>query len=134
VVPPNGPRLAHDAPAIELQEVERGERHGATRSVARLENGLDVLAPVSGDGLTVKDGGRDGPADVAKPGQARKANQLPARTAERVRDAMSADMELRTLPVELGLGNVARVREPTRIFETSGEHRGDKHGSLHPPW
>jgi hypothetical protein len=63
------------------------------------------------------------------PGQARKANQL-----QRVHHAMSAHGELRTLPVELGLGDVAHVREPTRIFEASGEHRGDKHGSLHLPW
>jgi hypothetical protein len=47
---------------------------------------------------------------------------------------MSTHVELRSLPVELGLGDVARVREPTRIFEAGGEHRGNKHGSLHLPW
>ena len=102
--------------------------------VASLEDGLDALASVTSDGLTIKDRGRDRPADLAEPGQPWKANQLPARTTERVHDAMSAHVELGTLPVELGLGDVARVREPTRIFEASGEHRGDKHGSLHLPW
>jgi hypothetical protein len=48
----------------------------ATRSVARLEDGLDALTPVPGDGLTVKDRGRDGPADVVEPGQAWKVNYL----------------------------------------------------------
>ena len=52
------------------------------------------LAPVAGDGLTVKDRGRDRPADVAEPDQPWKANQLPARAAERVRGAMSAHVEL----------------------------------------
>ena len=128
-LPPDRPRLAHDALAVELEEVERGERHGAARPVARLEDGLDALAAVAGHGLTVEDGRRDRPADVAEPGQPWKADQLPARAAERVDGAMVAHVELGALAVELGLGAVARVREPTRIFQAGGEHRGDEgHG------
>ena len=38
-------------------------------------------------------------------------------------------MELSPLAVELGLGAVARVREPARVFQAGGEHREDKgHG------
>jgi hypothetical protein len=77
-LPPDRPRLAHDALVVELQEVERGERHGAAGPVAGREDGLDALAAVAGDGLTLKDRGRDRPADGAEPDQPRKANQLPA--------------------------------------------------------
>jgi hypothetical protein len=40
-------------------------------------------------------------------------------------------MDLGPLAVELGLGDVARVREPARIFQAGGEHRGDEHSGLH---
>jgi hypothetical protein len=83
--------------AVQLEEVERGERHGAARPVARLEDGLDTLAPVVGDRLTAKDTGRDRPADVAEPDQPWKANQFPARAAERAHGAMSAHVELDAL-------------------------------------
>jgi hypothetical protein len=41
--------------------------------VASLEDGLDTLTPVAGDGLTVKDCERDRPADLAEPRPALKA-------------------------------------------------------------
>jgi hypothetical protein len=40
---------------------------------------------------------------------------------------------LRALTVELGLGDVARVREPAWIAQAGGEHRGDEgHGAATP--
>ena len=68
-LPPGRPGLAHDAVAVQLEEVERGEGHGAARPVARLEDGLDALAAVAGHGLAVEDRRRDGPADLAQPGE-----------------------------------------------------------------
>ena len=67
-----------------------------------------------GDRLAVQHGRRDGPADLAQPGQPRKPNQFPARPAVDVDGAMVVHMELSALAVELGLGDVARVRESAR--------------------
>ena len=62
----------------------------------------------------------------ASPGS---ADQLAAGAAEGVDGAMVADVELGALAVELGLGAVARVREPARVLQAGGEHRGDEgHG------
>ena len=68
-LPPRRPGLADDALAVQLEEVERGEGHGAPRPVARLEHGLDALAAVAGHGLAVQHGRRDRPADLAQPGE-----------------------------------------------------------------
>ena len=38
---------------------------------------------------------------------------------------MPADVDLGALTVELGLGDVAGVREPTWVLQARGEHRGD---------
>ena len=52
-------------------------------------------------------------------------SQSGSAAAEGVDGAMVADVELRALPVELGLGAVARVRQ------AGAEHRGDEgHGRL----
>jgi hypothetical protein len=55
--------------AVQLEQIERGEGHGAPRSGARLENGLDALAAVAGHGFAVQHGRRDGPADLLQPGE-----------------------------------------------------------------
>ena len=47
-LPAGRPGLAHHTVAVELEEVERGERHGPARPGARLEDGLDALATVAG--------------------------------------------------------------------------------------
>ena len=102
---------------------------GLPGSIARLEDGLDALAAVAGHRLAIEDGRRDRPADLAQPRQPRQPDQLTAGAAEGVDGAMVAHVELRALAVELGLGAVARVREPTRVFQAGGEHRGDEgHG------
>jgi hypothetical protein len=69
--------------------------------------------------------------DLTQPGEPRQPDQLAAGAAEGVDGAMRAHVELRALAIELRLGDVARVREPTRIFQAGGEHRGDEHGGLH---
>jgi hypothetical protein len=68
-------------------------------------------------------------SELAQPGQAGESDQLAAGAAEGVDGAMCVDVELRALAVELGLGVVARVREPARVLQAGGEHRGDEgHG------
>ena len=47
---------------------------------------------------------------------------------------MVADVELRALAVELGLGAVAQIREPARVLQAGGEHRGNDHGGLLVSW
>jgi hypothetical protein len=123
---PGRPGLGHDALAVKIEEVERGEGHGAPGSVARLEHCLDALAAVPGHRPAAEHRRRDGPAEVAQPGQPGEADQLPAGAAEGVDGAMVAYVELGPLTVELGLGAVARVREPTRVLQAGGEHRGDE--------
>jgi hypothetical protein len=44
---------------------------------------------------------------------------------------MVTDVKLGTLAVELGLGDVARVREAAGVFQAGGEHRRDKGHSQH---
>jgi hypothetical protein len=41
--------------AVDLKRVERGDGHGASLPVARLEDGLDALAAVAGHDLPVED-------------------------------------------------------------------------------
>jgi hypothetical protein len=55
--------------------------------------------------------------DVAQPSLAGKPDQLAAGAAEGMDGAMLAHVELGPLAVELGLGAVARVREPARVFK-----------------
>ena len=117
--------------AVQLEEVERGEGHGAPGPGARLEDGLDALAAVAGHGFTVEDGRRNGPTDLLQPRQPGEPDQLAAGAAEGVQGAMVPNVELGALAVELGLGAVARVREPARVLQASGEHRGDEHSGLH---
>ena len=78
-MPRGRPGLREGAVAVQIEEVERGEGHGASRPVARLEDGLDALAAVPGDRLAVRHDRRDGPADLAQPGQPRKAGSARGR-------------------------------------------------------
>jgi hypothetical protein len=39
--------------AVQLEEVEGGEGHGAARPMARFKNGMDALAAIAGDEATV---------------------------------------------------------------------------------
>ena len=87
--------------AIDREEVERGEGHGAPRPGAPVKDGLDAFAAVAGHSLAVEDRGRDRPADLTQPGEPWKGDQLPSRAAEGVDGAMVAHMNPRW-PSSLG--------------------------------
>ena len=107
-LPAGRPGLTHDAMAVHLEDIERGEGHGAPRPMARLEDGLDALAAVAGDRLAIEDGRRDGPAELAQPGEPRQRDQLAAGSAEGVDGTMVPHMEVGALAVQLWLRAVAR--------------------------
>jgi hypothetical protein len=57
----------------------------------------------------------------------RVAMETRGRDGRRTREgAVVAHLKLGALAVELGLGDVASVRKPARVLQTSGEHRGDE--------
>src|SRR5215470_13008944 len=61
------PPLPHHAPAIEGEQVEEDDRHGAVRAAALREHRLDALMPIARAGLTIEDGGVERPGDTSEP-------------------------------------------------------------------
>jgi hypothetical protein len=103
-------------------------RSNATNAIG-LPGRWRTSAAVAGHRLAVQHGRRGRPAEFAQPGEAGEPDQLAAGAPEGVHGAMVAHMDLGPLAAELGLGDVARVREPARVLQAGGEHRGDEgHG------
>jgi hypothetical protein len=58
--PSKGVALSDVLP-VQLEHIEQDHRHRPTGPVALVEDGLNALVPVSGDGFPVEDGASYGP-------------------------------------------------------------------------
>ena len=125
------PRFTHHTLAVQVQQIKQYKGHVPTGTLALSEYRLDTLVAVTRARLTVEDSGLEWPRNLSEPRHARVLQKIQTAATETPHRATTVNMELGSLAIELGFGDVAALRQPGHVGESFAQHGRDETSHSH---